>query len=125
MVNKELHSRLFEERDNGYHEEERVKNYRKHQIPPQLILKNMIRKGLTNTQLSYSRPKTAVSNFRKTSEERQTLSRLKSIDAAHPAKGNPHRRYDLVSENNVEFDFITTHPKEFNEFDQILDRMKW
>lgn len=125
MVNKELHTRLFEERDNGDHEQERAKSYHKHQIPPQIILKNMIKKGLTNPQTPNSRPKTALTNFRRTADGREPLSRLKSIDATQLAKRISYRRYDLVSDNNVEFDFITTHPKEFNEFDQILDRMKW
>ena len=48
---------------------QRPKLYRRHQLPPQLMLKNMIRKGLTNTQtLPNSRPKTALSSFKRTGD---------------------------------------------------------
>lgn len=125
MVNKELHERLFEDHEASDHEEEHSKIHRKRQLPPQLILKNMIKKGLTNTQDFHSRPRTALNQFRKAPEERQTLSRLHSVPHNHPDKQSSHRRYELPSEGNVEFDFITHHPKEFDEFDQILNKMKW
>jgi hypothetical protein len=125
MVNKELHDRLFEDQDGSEHEEEPSKIHRKHQLPPQLMLKNMIKKGLTNPPDFHSRPKTALNNFRKATEERQTLSRLRSVPPLHQNKPPSQRKYELPSEGNVEFDFITSHPKEFDEFDHILDRMKW
>ena len=114
MVNKELHEKLFEDHEASEHEEEPSKIHKKHQLPPQLILKNMIKKGLTNTQDFHSRPKTAFNNFRKTAEGKQTFSRLHSVPHNNPDKQLSQRRYELPSEGNVEFDFITSHPKEFD-----------
>lgn len=50
-------------------------------LPPHLLLKSMIKKGLTNTQTqTFSRPKTATYSNRQVKDRSQTLERDKSTD---------------------------------------------
>ena len=88
----------------------------------------MIRKGLTNTQsLGLSRPKTAFSSFKRTGEEKNNFERLRSTGTVNLEKRavSTNRRYEESGENNVEFDFSSGQPKEFGEFQHILNRMKY
>lgn len=90
------------------------------------MLKSMIKKGLTNThQLLQSRPKTALSIFKRTSEDRPSLNRLRSTATPHPYKQMQNRRYDEQAEPTVEYDFNREQPKEFNKFEEILNKMKY
>ena len=130
MVNKELHNRLFDEEEWPENQEEKQpKIYRRHQLPPQLMLKNMIRKGLTNTQtLAHSRPKTALSNFKRTGCEKTNIERFRSTATANLEKRNTtstNRRYEEPQDSNIDFDFSNNHPKEFDEFENILNKMKF
>ena len=88
----------------------------------------MIRKGLTNTQsLGLSRPRTALSSFKRTGDEKNHLERLRSTATANIDKRtvSTNRRYEESAENNVEFDFSSGQPKEFGEFQNILNRMRY
>ena len=98
MVNKELHNRLFDEEEWPEESEEiRPKMHRRHhQLPPQLMLKNMIRKGLTNTQsLAQSRPKTAFGDFKRTGDDKNPFKQLRSTTTANLEKRtvSTNRRY--------------------------------
>ena len=117
MVNKELHNRLFDEEEWPENQEDKQpKIYRRHQLPPQLMLKNMVRKGLTNTQpLTLSRPKTALSSFKRTGYEKTNLQRLRSTATANLEKRttttSTNRRYEEPQDSNVDFDFSNNHPR--------------
>ena len=80
----------------------------------------MVRKGLTNTQaLTHSRPKTALSNFKRSGYEKTNMEKFRSTATANLEKRNTttsNRRYEEAQESNVDFDFSNNHPKEFDEF---------
>lgn len=58
----------------------------------------MIKKGLTNTQTqSFSRPKTAASNYRSHKEKSQTLEKNKFIDI--PQKQKKH--YEPIADSTI------------------------
>jgi hypothetical protein len=63
FVNKDLHNKLFETQENK-EEESPQKKYRTHPLPPPIMLKYIIKKGLTQTQFNFPfRRKTANSTF--------------------------------------------------------------
>jgi hypothetical protein len=69
------------------------------------MLKNMIRKGLTNTHiLGQSRPKTAQGSFKRTGDDKNPFSRLRSTATGHLEKHpsvSTNRRYEEPQESNV------------------------
>ena len=83
MVNRELHTRLFDLNLEHEQEEQHPRIQRRQPLPPQLLLKSMIRKGLTNTQMTFhSRPKTAQTTFKRYHDDRLTADQLRSTTTA-------------------------------------------
>ncbi len=75
LVNKDLHCRLFEEKISE--EVEKPVILRTHNLPPELILKDMIRRGLSSTTTSnFARPKTAQTIFRNVGDNRVISNKL-------------------------------------------------
>lgn len=82
----------------------------------------MIKKGLSASSNSFiSRPKTAHSNYKYVRENRQTLDRLRSTDSHDISKKSNKKRYEVPVETPIDFESSKT-PKEFEEFDSILEK---
>ena len=68
-------------------EEPLISKNKKYTLPPHLLLKSMIKKGLTNTQAhTFSRPKTANYNYRQYRDKSQTINKFKSGETQYKSK---------------------------------------
>jgi hypothetical protein len=64
----------------------------------------MIKKGLSGTSNSFlARPRTAQSSFKYNRDNKQTLDRLKSIDAKDLSQKSRKKRYEMTAETPIDF----------------------
>jgi hypothetical protein len=76
------------------------------------MLKNMIRKGLTNTQNNFfSRPKTATSNHTQTNEPKRSMKHLNSGLVFNQRKKLSVKKSENEAENHLDYNINVEHPQ--------------
>lgn len=113
LVNRDLHNKLFETQDqNGDQSSQKI--YRRHPLPPQIMLKNMIKKGLTNTQSNFlARPKTANSTFIQQNHPRNSMSQLRSGEVSQLRKGLSVKKNGSETESHSDYNMNIEYPQQF------------
>jgi hypothetical protein len=114
---------LFEEVEADPLEKE-PQSFKKHHLPPQILIKSLIKKGLTTTNSFLTRPKTAQSSFKQGRDNRPSLQRLGSTEMHHEYKSTSKNRYGITPDISNDVDFNDTLEK-FKEFDRIVGHATW